>query len=103
VAGGGEAAHMQWQQKFNAAALPVDAMNSWYQGMMTLQQLSHRLSSLDEQKGKYITVSELKSVVFSTIQSFNQRYRLKNNSDACHSIQLEMRFLKPKRLNWSCA
>ncbi|MFB4898858.1 MULTISPECIES: VasL domain-containing protein [Enterobacter] len=40
--------------------------------MMTLQQLSHRLSSLDEQKGKYITVSELKSVVFSTIQSFNQ-------------------------------
>ncbi|WP_407719024.1 VasL domain-containing protein [Enterobacter roggenkampii] len=36
------------------------------------KQLSHRLSSLDEQKGKYITVSELKSVVFSTIQSFNQ-------------------------------
>ncbi|AVH19174.1 hypothetical protein CWR52_19250 [Enterobacter sp. SGAir0187] len=63
---------VQWQQKFNAAALPVDAMNSWYQGMMKLQQLSLRLSSLDEQKGKYITVSELKSVVFSTIQSFNQ-------------------------------
>ncbi|HDR2694755.1 TPA: hypothetical protein QCJ28_002942 [Enterobacter bugandensis] len=62
---------VQWQQKFNATALPVDAMNSWYQGMMTLQQLSDRLSSLDEQKGKYITVSELKSVVFSTIQSFN--------------------------------
>lgn len=62
----------QWQQKFNAAALPVYAMNSWYEGMMKLQQLSHRLSSLDEQKGKYITVSELKSVVFSTIQSFNQ-------------------------------
>ncbi|MDO2434258.1 VasL domain-containing protein [Enterobacter bugandensis] len=62
---------VQWQQKFNATALPVDAMNSWYQGMMTLQQLSDRLSSLDEQKGKYITVSELKSVVFSTMQSFN--------------------------------
>lgn len=62
---------IQWQKKFNATALPVDAMNSWYQGMMTLQQLSDRLSSLDEQKGKYITVSALKSVVFSTIQSFN--------------------------------
>jgi type VI secretion system protein VasL len=62
---------IQWQKKFNATALPVDAMNSWYQGMMTLQQLNDRLSSLDEQKGKYITVSELKSVVFSTIQSFN--------------------------------
>ena len=62
---------IQWQKKFNATALPVDAMNSWHQGMMTLQQLSDRLSSLDEQKGKYITVSELKSVVFSTMQSFN--------------------------------
>ncbi|MBW4194469.1 type VI secretion system ImpA family N-terminal domain-containing protein [Enterobacter bugandensis] len=62
---------IQWQKKFNATALPVDAMNSWYQGMMTLQQLSDRLSSLDEQKGKYITVSELKSVVFSIMQSFN--------------------------------
>ncbi|MBE4812445.1 MULTISPECIES: VasL domain-containing protein [unclassified Enterobacter cloacae complex] len=62
---------IQWQKKFNATALPVDAMNSWYQGMMTLQQLSDRLSSLDEQKGKYISVSELKSVVFSTMQSFN--------------------------------
>ncbi|MEH3774621.1 VasL domain-containing protein [Enterobacter asburiae] len=62
---------IQWQKKLNAAALPVDAMNSWYQGMMKLQQLSNRLSSLDEQKGKYITVSELKSVVFSTMQSFN--------------------------------
>ncbi|HEP0315634.1 TPA: type VI secretion system ImpA family N-terminal domain-containing protein [Enterobacter bugandensis] len=62
---------IQWQKKFNATALPVDAMNSWYQGMMTLQQLSDRLSRLDEQKGKYITVSELKSVVFSTMQSFN--------------------------------
>ncbi|EMC1015078.1 VasL domain-containing protein [Enterobacter bugandensis] len=62
---------IQWQKKFNATALPVDAMNSWYQGMMTLQQLSDRLSSLDEQKGKYLTVSELKSVVFSTMQSFN--------------------------------
>ncbi|MGX5026872.1 VasL domain-containing protein [Enterobacter asburiae] len=62
---------IQWQQKFDATALPADAMNSWYQGMMTLEQLSDRLKSLDEQKGKYITVSELKSVVFSAIQSFN--------------------------------
>jgi type VI secretion system protein VasL len=40
--------------------------------MTKLQQLSDRLSGLDEQKGKYMTVSELKSVVFSTMQSFNQ-------------------------------
>ncbi|HCR9765849.1 TPA: type VI secretion system ImpA family N-terminal domain-containing protein [Citrobacter koseri] len=62
----------QWQQQLNAAALPTERLNSWYQGMMTLQKLSDRLNGLDEQKGKYMTVSELKSVVFSTMQSFNQ-------------------------------
>lgn len=62
----------QWQQQLNAAALPTEQLNGWSQGMTTLQKLSDRLNALDEQKGKYMTVSELKSVVFSTIQSFNQ-------------------------------
>ena len=47
-------------------------MNGWHQGMTTLQNLSDRLNGLDQQKGKYMTVSELKSVVFSAMQSFNQ-------------------------------
>ncbi|MBL5911713.1 type VI secretion system ImpA family N-terminal domain-containing protein [Enterobacter asburiae] len=63
---------LHWQQQLNAAALPVERLNGWYQGMTTLQKLSDRLNGLDEQKGKYITVSELKSVVFSIRQSFNQ-------------------------------
>ncbi|WP_312242251.1 VasL domain-containing protein [Pantoea sp.] len=62
----------QWQQQLNASALPVEQLNGWYQGMTTLQKLSDRLNGLDEQKGKYMTVSELKSVVFSIRQSFNQ-------------------------------
>jgi type VI secretion system protein VasL len=61
-----------WQQQLSAAALPVNAMNGWHQGMMKLQQLSDKLDGLDEQKGKYMTVSELKSVVFATQKSFNQ-------------------------------
>lgn len=62
----------QWQQQLNAAALPAEQLNGWYLGMTTLQKLSDRLNGLDEQKGKYITVSELKSVVFTAMQSFNQ-------------------------------
>nr|WP_314984649.1 VasL domain-containing protein [uncultured Pantoea sp.] len=62
----------QWQQQLNAAALTTEQLNGWYQGMTTLQKLSDRLNGLDEQKGKYITVSELKSVVFTAMQSFNQ-------------------------------
>lgn len=62
----------QWQQQLHASALPTEQLNGWYQGMTTLQKLSDRLNGLDEQKGKYMTVSELKSVVFSIRQSFNQ-------------------------------
>lgn len=63
---------LQWQQQLNAAALPTEQLNGWSQGMATLQKLSDRLNALDGQKGKYLTVSELKSVVFSAMQSFNQ-------------------------------
>lgn len=63
---------LHWQQQNNAAALPTERLNSWYQGMTTLQKLSDRLDGLDEEKGKYMTVSELKSVVFSIRQFFNQ-------------------------------
>ncbi|MNE44835.1 ImpA domain protein [compost metagenome] len=62
----------QWQQQLNAAALPTEHLDGWHLGMTKLQQLSDRLNGLDEQKGKYMTVSELKSVVFSAMQSFNQ-------------------------------
>lgn len=62
----------QWQQQLNAAGLPTEQLNGWSQGMATLQKLSDGLNELDGQKGKYLTVSELKSVVFSAIQSFNQ-------------------------------
>lgn len=63
---------LQWQQQLNAAALPTEQLNGWSQGVATLQKLSDRLNELDGQKGKYLTVSELKSVVFSAMQSFNQ-------------------------------
>lgn len=62
----------KWQQRLNATAFPTEQLNGWHQGMMKLKQLSDRLNGLDEQKGKYMTVSEMKSVVFSTMQSFNK-------------------------------
>lgn len=61
----------QWQQQLNAAALPIDNLNGWHQGMTQLQRLADRLNGLDEQHGKYMTVSELKSQVFAITQSFN--------------------------------
>ncbi|HGG9106539.1 VasL domain-containing protein [Enterobacter cloacae] len=61
----------QWQQQVNVAALPQPYLTGWHQGMTQLQQLANRLNALDEQRGKYMTVSELKSAVFTMMQAFN--------------------------------
>ncbi|RAU52845.1 hypothetical protein DBY68_001315 [Pseudocitrobacter sp. RIT415] len=62
----------QWQQQINVSALSTDAMNGWHEGMIQLQALADKLNALDGQKGKYITVSELKSQVFGMLTSFRQ-------------------------------
>lgn len=62
----------EWQQQLKATALPEEAMGGWQQGMEQLQQLTSRLNALDGQRGKYITVSELKSVVYNATQAFSR-------------------------------
>ncbi|MBD8215855.1 VasL domain-containing protein [Erwinia persicina] len=61
-----------WQQQVGAGALPPEVMSGWQQGMAQLQQLTARLNALDGQRGKYITVSELKSVMYDATQAFNR-------------------------------
>jgi type VI secretion system protein VasL len=62
----------QWQQQLAATSAPADSLDGWQQGMDKLQQLTRRLNGLDEQKGKYMTVSELKSQVFAITQALNR-------------------------------
>ncbi|MCC4106198.1 VasL domain-containing protein [Serratia ureilytica] len=62
----------QWQQQINLSVLSVDALNGWHEGMNQLQALADKLNALDGQRGKYITVSELKSQVFGMMTSFRQ-------------------------------
>ncbi|EGK5438655.1 hypothetical protein IOX76_003586 [Salmonella enterica] len=62
----------QWQQQINISVLPVDTMNGWHEGMTQLRALADKLNALDGQRGKYITVSELKSQVFGMLTSFRQ-------------------------------
>ena len=61
----------QWQQRVVAAALPSENLTGWHQGMTQLQHLANPLNALDEKRGKYMTVSELKSEVFSMTQAFS--------------------------------
>jgi type VI secretion system protein VasL len=60
-----------WQSKLKANALPEASINGWNQGISELNRLQNRLNQLDEKKGKYMTVSELKTAVFSISQAFN--------------------------------
>ncbi|EHN8839500.1 type VI secretion system ImpA family N-terminal domain-containing protein [Enterobacter hormaechei] len=61
----------QWHTQISVAGLAESDLNGWHQGMTQLQQLTNRLNALDEQKGRYMTVSELKSAVFAMSQSFS--------------------------------
>ncbi|MGE4802435.1 VasL domain-containing protein [Yersinia hibernica] len=57
-----------WQQQRAAAAAPVAELGQFALAQERLRQLAERLNGLDEKKGRYMTVSELKSVVFAIQQ-----------------------------------
>jgi len=59
-----------WQSRLKANSLPDANINGWNQGITELNRLQNRLNQLDEKKGKYMTVSELKTAVFSISQAF---------------------------------
>lgn len=62
----------QWQRQVNLSAISADIMTGWHEGMTQLQAPADKLNALDGQRGKYITVSELKSQVFGMLTSFRQ-------------------------------
>lgn len=62
----------QWPQLLSTMAASPGSIEGWHRGMQLLLQLARRLDALDEKKGKYMTVSELKSQVFTITQAFNQ-------------------------------
>ncbi|MGP8939890.1 VasL domain-containing protein [Enterobacter soli] len=66
----------QWQQQMEANALPEARLQGWHQAMVQLQSLTNKLNSTDIQRGKYLTVSELKSSVFAITQTLSQNVPL---------------------------
>ena len=66
----------QWQQQVAANALPEARLQGWHQAMEQLQALTNKLNSTDMQRGKYLTVSELKSSVFAITQTLSHNVPL---------------------------
>ncbi|QAX80273.1 type VI secretion protein ImpA [Yersinia hibernica] len=57
-----------WQQQREAGAAPLVELQHYALAQERLRQLAERLNGLDEKKGRYMTVSELKTVVFAIQQ-----------------------------------
>lgn len=77
-----------WQQLKGASITPEN-VNGWYQGMTTLQQLADKLNALDEKRGKYLTVSELKSSVFTMMTHFRQSVPIEEQLRLIHLQQMD--------------
>jgi len=60
----------RWEQYQLARTLPASDLNGWHDGMMQLRALSAQLDALDRQKGKYLTGSELKTIVWRITNTF---------------------------------
>ena len=60
----------RWEQYQMARTLPASKLQGWNEGMTQLQALSAKLDALDHQKGKYLTGSELKTMVWQITRSF---------------------------------
>ncbi|WP_445375552.1 VasL domain-containing protein [Photorhabdus tasmaniensis] len=58
----------QWQQQREATALPVSELENYHLAQLRLQQLAAQLDALDEKRGRYLTGSQLKSMVFGIQQ-----------------------------------
>ena len=57
-----------WLLNLNAQAAASDTLGDWHMAQSRLQLLANKLNGLDEQRGKYMTVSELKSSIFAIQQ-----------------------------------
>ncbi|MFP2241062.1 VasL domain-containing protein [Pseudescherichia vulneris] len=60
----------RWEQYQAGRTLPASELTGWHDGMAQLRALSAQLDALDRQKGKYMTGSELKTIVWRITSTF---------------------------------
>lgn len=60
----------RWEHYQAGRRLPLSELNGWHDGMMQLRTLSAQLDALDWKKGKYITGSELKTIIWRITGTF---------------------------------
>jgi type VI secretion system protein VasL len=65
----------QWQKQITINAASLESLAHWHSGMAQLADLTHKLNWLDEKRGRYMAVSELKPAVFNLTQTFNKNPR----------------------------
>jgi len=79
----------QWRQHIMSNALPSEMLTGWHQGMEGLQAMTRQLNALDAHKGKYLTGSELKTMVFAITQNFARAVPLEEQLYQLSLVQQE--------------
>lgn len=88
-----------WAQQINANATPLADLNGWHSASTQLQQLADKLNGLDEQRGKYMTVSQLKSSVFAIQQALNSSTPVEESLRKLAEMQQQKNEVSPQ-LQW---
>lgn len=87
------------QQRRVKQAISLERLESWNQGMAQLEMMAEQLNALDKTKGKYLTVSELKTSIYSAMQAFNEqipveeqlrRYAQGSDNQSSEEAQIEL-------------
>jgi type VI secretion system protein VasL len=65
-----QALAQRWEVYLAGRTLTESQLNGWHDGMTQLRALSAQLDALDRQKGKYMTGSELKTIVWRITGAF---------------------------------
>ncbi|MGV0087138.1 VasL domain-containing protein (plasmid) [Rahnella aceris] len=87
-----------WTQQLNASAIPLENLDGWQQANTQLQQLADKLNGLDEQRGKYMTVSQLKSSVFAIQQALNSSPPVEESLRKLAQDKQQQKGISPQRI-----
>ncbi|MBF6635297.1 type VI secretion system ImpA family N-terminal domain-containing protein [Rouxiella silvae] len=58
---------------------PLEPLDGWYRANILINQLAEKLNALDERRGQYMTVSQLKSDVFRLQQALTKKAPLEES------------------------
>ncbi|WP_369789064.1 VasL domain-containing protein [Rouxiella sp. WC2420] len=87
-----------WTQQLKANAIPTENLPGWHSANLQLQKLADKLNELDEERGHYMTVSQLKTSVFAIQQALNRAIPVEESLRKLDEDKQANKEITPQRL-----